>query len=113
MEADLFSIAGGFTIPADMSDLKNKTGNDVEVADFLKTGGEADEFLHNAIQLVEQTVDKYLNREFKHLQIDFGCTGGQHRSVYCAKKMAENLDEKYEDKVIINLIHRDQPEVEI
>lgn len=85
-----------------------KTGLDDEVRDFLKTGGEADEFLHNAIQMVEQTIDKYLNREFKNLQIAFGCTGGQHRSVYCAEQISENLKEKYEDKVKINLIHREQ-----
>ena len=51
---------------------------------------------------------KYLNREFQNLQIAFGCTGGQHRSVYCAERMAENLKEKYEDKININLIHREQ-----
>lgn len=86
----------------------DKTGLDQEVREFLKSGGEADEFLHNAIQLVEQTIDKYLNREFRNLQIAFGCTGGQHRSVYCAEKMTESILEKYEDKVIINLIHREQ-----
>ena len=86
----------------------DKTGKDPEVIEFLKSGGEADEFLHNSIQMVEQTVDKYLNREFKNLQIAFGCTGGQHRSVYCAERMAENLKEKYEDKININLIHREQ-----
>jgi aminoglycoside/choline kinase family phosphotransferase len=86
----------------------DKTGLDEEVGEFLKNGGEADEFLHNAIQLAEQTIDKYLNREFKDLQIAFGCTGGQHRSVYCANKMAEIIREKYEDKVVVNLIHREQ-----
>lgn len=86
----------------------DKTGLDEEVREFLKNGGEADDFLHNAIQLVEQTIDKYLNREFKNLQIAFGCTGGQHRSVYCANKMADIIREKYEDKVNISLIHREQ-----
>ena len=91
-----------------MNDFLKKTGLDDDVREFLKTGGEADEFLHNSIQLVEQTIDKYLNREFKHLQIAFGCTGGQHRSVYCAERMAENINEKYEDKVVVKLIHREQ-----
>ena len=103
----------GIHNPGRYERFKDKNGKDDEVADFLKAGGEADEFLHNSIQLVEQTVDKYLNREFKNLQIAFGCTGGQHRSVYCVEQMAENLREKYEDKVIINLIHRDQPEEEL
>ncbi len=103
----------GIHNPGRYERFKSKTGNDEDVVNFLKLGGEADEFLHNAIQLVEQTADKYLNREFKNLQIAFGCTGGQHRSVYCAEKMAENLREKYEDKVNINLIHRDQPKAEV
>lgn len=98
----------GIHNPGRYDRFKNKNGKDAEVFDFLKAGGEADEFLHNSIQLVEQTIDKYLNREFKNLQIAFGCTGGQHRSVYCAERMAENLKEKYEDKININLIHREQ-----
>ena len=98
----------GIHNPGRYERFKDKNGKDPEVFDFLKTGGEADEFLHNAIQLVEQTVDKYLNREFKNLQIAFGCTGGQHRSVYCVEQMAESLREKYEDKIRINLIHREQ-----
>jgi len=98
----------GIHNPGRYARFKDKNGKDNEVMDFLKTGGEADEFLHNAIQLVEQTIDKYLNREFKHLQIGFGCTGGQHRSVYCAERMAENLQEKYDDKIEILLIHREQ-----
>lgn len=99
----------GIHNPGRYERFKDKNGKDEEVIDFLKMGGEADEFLHNSIQLIEQTADKYLNREFKNLQIAFGCTGGQHRSVYCAERMAENLKEKYEDKVMINLIHREQP----
>jgi RNase adaptor protein for sRNA GlmZ degradation len=98
----------GLHNPGRYERFSEKTGSDPEVRDFLKTGGEADEFLHNAVQLVEQTIDKYLNREFKNLQIAFGCTGGQHRSVYCAERMAENIMEKYEDKVVVNLVHREQ-----
>jgi aminoglycoside/choline kinase family phosphotransferase len=98
----------GLHNPGRYERFSEKTGLDNEVSEFLKSGGEADEFLHNSIQLVEQTIDKYLNREFRHLQIAFGCTGGQHRSVYCAERMAENIIEKYEDKVIVKLIHREQ-----
>jgi RNase adaptor protein for sRNA GlmZ degradation len=96
----------GLHNPGRYERFSEKTGLDNEVREFLKSGGEADEFLHNSIQLVEQTIDKYLNREFRHLQIAFGCTGGQHRSVYCAERMAENIIEKYEDKVIVKLIQQ-------
>ena len=98
----------GIHNPGRYERFKDKNGLDDEVADFLRNGGEADEFLHNSVQLIEQTVDKYLNREFKNLQIAFGCTGGQHRSVYCAERMVEHLKEKYEYKVNITLIHREQ-----
>ncbi len=84
------------------------TGKDPDVQDFLRTGGEADAFLHNIYMVVEQAIDKYLNREFKNLQISFGCTGGQHRSVYCAEQMSEYLAEKYEQKIRIQLNHREQ-----
>ncbi len=115
LPVNTYGHGGGFIFdcrgihnPGRYERFKDKNGMDREVMDFLHAGGEADEFLHNSIQLVEQTVDKYLNREFKHLQIAFGCTGGQHRSVYCAERMAENLREKYEDKINIKLIHREQ-----
>lgn len=98
----------GIHNPGRYEKFKDKTGKDPEVIDFLRSGREADEFLHNAIQLVEQTIDKYLNREFKNLQIAFGCTGGQHRSVYCAENMAQSLKEKYDDKINVDLSHREQ-----
>ncbi len=97
----------GIHNPGQYERFKDKTGRDPEVIDFLHSGGEAEEFLNNTIQLVEQTIDKYLNREFQHLQIAFGCTGGQHRSVYCATRMAEELRDKYGDKVRISLSHRE------
>ena len=95
--------------PGRYEQYKDLTGKDLEVADFLKQGGEADDFLHEVFQLVEQAVEKYLNREFKNLQVSFGCTGGQHRSVYCAERLAEHLKEKYPRQVNIALNHREQP----
>ncbi|NJN25300.1 MAG: phosphotransferase enzyme family protein [Cyclobacteriaceae bacterium] len=114
LPVEKYGHGGGFIFdcrgihnPGRYERFSSKNGKDGEVMDFLKTGGEADEFLNNAIHLVEQTIDKYLNREFKHLQIAFGCTGGQHRSVYCAEKMAEILNDKYEDRINIRLSHRE------
>ncbi len=103
----------GIHNPGRYDRFKEKNGKDKDVAIFLKSGGEADEFLNNAYQLVDQTADKYINREFKNLQIAFGCTGGQHRSVYCAERMAEHLQEKYEDMVKVKLIHREQQKEKI
>jgi aminoglycoside/choline kinase family phosphotransferase len=87
---------------------KHLNGRDNEVKEFLKQDGEADEFLKHAYLMVEQAVEKYLDRNFEHLFIGFGCTGGQHRSVYCTEEMKNHLKEKYGDQVQIYLKHREQ-----
>lgn len=94
--------------PGRYEQYKSLTGRDKEVIEFLRKDGEADGFLSSAYQLVEQSVDKYLDRGFTHLQVSFGCTGGQHRSVFCAENMARHLKEKYGKKVKIKLNHREQ-----
>jgi RNase adaptor protein for sRNA GlmZ degradation len=52
--------------------------------------------------LIDITVEDYLKRDFKHLQINFGCTGGQHRSVYAAEQTARHLRNKYKVKVVLH-----------
>lgn len=82
------------------------TGRDQPVIDFLESDGEITRFLDNAYALVDMTVDRYLERGFSQLMVSFGCTGGQHRSVYAAEHMARHLNEKYGVKVV--LCHREQ-----
>lgn len=82
------------------------TGLDEPVIQFLKEGGEIDVFLDNAYQLVEPSVKRYIDRGFTNLMVAFGCTGGQHRSVYCAQRMAELLHKNFGVKV--ELTHREQ-----
>ena len=82
------------------------TGRDQPVIDFLESDGEITRFLDNAYALVDMTVDCYLERGFSQLMVSFGCTGGQHRSVYAAEHMARHLNEKYGVKVV--LCHREQ-----
>jgi UPF0042 nucleotide-binding protein len=65
------------------------------------------EFVQLTQRIVEISVKKYLKRGFKNLSVLFGCTGGQHRSVFCAERMAEFLRKKY-PQVIVNLSHREQ-----
>ncbi len=84
----------------------NLSGKDPAVTEFLKKGGEADAFLFQISQIVEQAVDKYLSRGFSDLQVSFGCTGGQHRSVYCAEELGRHLYEKYPDQVQISINHQ-------
>jgi aminoglycoside/choline kinase family phosphotransferase len=70
---------------------KHLTGKDEAVKIFLREGSDAGEFLSNVFNIIKQSVDNYKNRNFKHLMVSFGCTGGQHRSVYCAEQLAEFL----------------------
>jgi len=83
------------------------TGKDKEVIDFFAQESEMSDFVHLTQQIVEISVKKYLKRGFKNLSVLFGCTGGQHRSVYCAEKMAEFLHNNF-PQVVVNLKHREQ-----
>ena len=82
------------------------TGMDEPVIKFLEQDGEILPFLDSAYKLVDASVKRYIDRGFRNLQVCFGCTGGQHRSVYAAEKMAEHLNTKFGVKV--QLIHREQ-----
>ena len=80
-------------------------GTDPEVIKFLEDDGEVKVFLDHVYALVDAHVQRYMERKFTHLQVCFGCTGGQHRSVYCAEHLARHLAEKYSVKVL--LTHRE------
>jgi RNase adaptor protein for sRNA GlmZ degradation len=64
------------------------------------------EFLNSIFDIVDITVEEYIKRDFESLMISFGCTGGQHRSVYAADAMARHLKNKF--KVRIELLHIEQ-----
>ena len=85
---------------------KPYTGLDQQVIKFLEDDGEIIEFLEHAYSLVDASVKRYVERGFSNLMVCFGCTGGQHRSVYCAQHMAEHLNKKFNVKV--ELVHREQ-----
>ena len=82
------------------------TGLDEQVIKFLEDDGEILEFLEHSYALVDSSVKRYMERGFSNLMVCFGCTGGQHRSVYCAQHMAEHLNKKFGVKV--ELVHREQ-----
>lgn len=82
------------------------TGLDRQVIEFLEDDGEILTFLEHCYALVDATVSRYIERGFTNLMVSFGCTGGQHRSVYSAQHMAEHLNKKFNVKV--ELIHREQ-----
>lgn len=82
------------------------TGQDEPVIRFLEDDGEILTFLRAAYQLVDASVKRYMDRGFQHLMVSFGCTGGQHRSVYAAEKMAAHIHQTF--GVTVQLIHREQ-----
>lgn len=126
---DLSGNGGGFVLdcraplnPGRFAYYKKLTGLDQEVIDFLE--GRRDEegrlkeltpieptsmqtFVRNAYKLVAPAVQTYLERGFTSLVINCGCTGGQHRSVYCAQHLAEWLQAAYPAANIL-LTHREQ-----
>ncbi|RMF04704.1 MAG: phosphotransferase enzyme family protein [Bacteroidetes bacterium] len=85
---------------------KKLTGRDESVINFLQHHSEMPDFLQDVFRIVDKAVEDYIERSFTHLQVNFGCTGGQHRSVYAADALAKHLKAKYGLKV--NLHHIEQ-----
>ena len=94
--------------PGKYDQYKKITGADAPVIEFLESQGEVQRYLDNVYGLVDPAVDKYLERGFLNLMVSFGCTGGQHRSLYCANHLADHLKAKYGDRIHIVLEHREQ-----
>ena len=82
------------------------TGLDEPVIQFLEDDGEITNFLEHVYHIVDASVKRYMDRGFTNLMICFGCTGGQHRSVYSAQHLAKHLNTKFGVKV--HLVHREQ-----
>ncbi len=111
---DLSGNGGGYVFdcrsihnPGRYEPYKKLTGRDREVIDFLEDDGEIVGFLGHVYGVVDPHVETYAKRGFTSLTVSFGCTGGQHRSVYCAEHLAHHLADKFPD-VRVRLIHREQ-----
>ncbi|MFP4024866.1 MAG: hypothetical protein ACLFVR_10085 [Thiohalospira sp.] len=86
---------------------KSLTGKDQKVIDFFEHHTEMHQFLEQVFSLVEMSVKKYQERNFTHLMVSFGCTGGQHRSVYCAEKLADYLHNKFDIHIKVRHIEQE------
>lgn len=73
----------------------NLTGQDEAVIAFLENEPAVRDFLGHVFALIDQTVADYQQRNFTDLMVAFGCTGGQHRSVYCAERLAQHLRDAF------------------
>ncbi len=96
--------------PGRLEKYKNQTGNDPKVITFLKKEEEVHTFLTHVRDLISQVVENYQHRNFSHLHVAFGCTGGQHRSVYCANVMAKYLIDKFKN-IKVEISHREMPRI--
>ncbi len=112
--ADYSGNGGGFMFdcramhnPGRYAEYKNLTGRDETVISFLEERGEVQSFLASAWELTDKAVKRYIDRGFTSLQIGFGCTGGQHRSVYCAETTARHIATLFPEAKI-RLEHREQ-----
>ena len=101
---DFSSNGGGFVFdcralpnPGREPEFKTKTGLDWEVIDYLTAKPPVHVFLDHVKGIVSQSVDNYIERHFSNLMISFGCTGGQHRSVFFAQTIYEWLKKTYPD----------------
>ena len=111
--ADPSGNGGGFVFdcralpnPGRLIEYQRLTGKDKEVINYLESYPEVEDFLNSAFSLVDQSVGVYLDRKFSHLSVQFGCTGGQHRSVYSAERLAEHLKTKFPVRIVLH--HREQ-----
>lgn len=108
--ADDTGNGGGFVFdcrgllnPGRIEEMKVLTGRDKQVKDYIEQQTKMAEFLNSVFDVVDISVEDYIKRDFESLSICFGCTGGQHRSVYAADALARHLRNKF--KVKIELQH--------
>jgi aminoglycoside/choline kinase family phosphotransferase len=104
---DTSENGGGFVFdcrflpnPGRIVDLRDFNGTQQPVIDYLDNSKEMSQFLENAFEVVRLAVENYIERGFSNLQVNFGCTGGKHRSVYSAERLCEFL-KKYSNRVIV------------
>jgi aminoglycoside/choline kinase family phosphotransferase len=96
----------GILNPGRFDEYKQLTGRDKDVKDFLEQHTLMPDFLNNIYNLVDISVEDYLKRGFSSLMICFGCTGGQHRSVYAADAVARHLRNKFGVHILLEHIEQ-------
>ncbi|MBN1350606.1 hypothetical protein JXJ21_14410 [candidate division KSB1 bacterium] len=96
--------------PGRQEHFKDQTGLDGGVIDYLSASPVVQKFLKHAIEMVDLAVADYTERGFGHLMVSFGCTGGQHRSIFCAEYLHRHLQEK---GIVTVLRHVELPEIKL
>ncbi|MCX6280032.1 MAG: phosphotransferase [Bacteroidetes bacterium] len=93
--------------PGRFEQYMEKTGKDLDVIHFLQEELSVKSFLDNVFSLVDQSVSTYTSRGFENLMVSFGCTGGRHRSVYCAEQLARRIQAYPQVKVVLRHIEQE------
>jgi hypothetical protein len=111
---DQFDNGGGYVFdcrgilnPGRIDEYKTQTGRDKPVQEFLLHKTNMPTFLQHVFGMIDISVEDYLKRDFEGLTISFGCTGGQHRSVFAADRLAAHLHEKYKVRTVVNHIEQE------
>jgi hypothetical protein len=115
LPADETGNGGGFVFdcrgilnPGRLEPFKVQTGRDKPVKDFLEQQTRMPEFLNSVFDIVDISVEDYIRRGFESLSVSFGCTGGQHRSVYAADALARHLRNKFKVKTDVKHLVQDE-----
>ncbi len=98
----------GILNPGRLESMKTKHGRDKEVINYLEQQTRMPDFLNSVFDIMDITVEDYINRGFDSLSVGFGCTGGQHRSVYAADAMARHLKNKFNVKIELKHLVQDE-----
>ncbi len=98
----------GILNPGRLEEYKKQTGRDEDVQDFLITKTEWPVFIENVKNVLDVSLENYIGREFGNLMISFGCTGGQHRSVFSADTITNYINTKYKGKAEATVHHIEQ-----
>lgn len=113
--ADISGHGGGYVFdcrslpnPGRLEEYKQLTGKDIEVIKYLKQLDEVDNFIKLTYKIVEHHAQDYQNKNLSSLSVAYGCTGGQHRSVYCAEELAKRLTN---NGFNVKLWHREFPKI--
>ena len=113
LPSDKSGNGGGFIFdcrfmhnPGRFEEFKFKTGKEEDVIEFIESQTVMTNFLERVYDIADMAVDNYLERNFSNLLIGFGCTGGQHRSVYASEMLAKHLRKKY-PSILLELTHRE------
>lgn len=94
--------------PGRYEQYKMLNGKDKPIIDYLEEKPEVERYIDHVKALVCPAVENYIERGFNHLMVNFGCTGGQHRSVYCAERMAAYIRQNYDCRVVLRHIEQDK-----